>query len=78
MFNLDDASRPNSSTFDDEFVGGVARAAGELGIAVRWLRANDAEYCIDPDAIVAAGYSWGAITALSLTYSSVSSRAMAW
>jgi acetyl esterase/lipase len=36
--------------------------------AIEWLRAHAGEYGIDPDAIVAGGYSAGAVTALNLAY----------
>ncbi|MCJ7781628.1 MAG: alpha/beta hydrolase [Acidimicrobiia bacterium] len=69
VFDLDDVIRPDSSAFDEEFVGGISLAAADLGIAVRWVRAHAAEYCVAPDAVVVAGYSWGAITSLALAYS---------
>ncbi len=40
----------------------------DLGVAVRWLHANAPELCVDPQAIAAAGYSFSAISALSLAY----------
>ena len=69
VFDLGDAIRPDSSAFDEEFIGGISLAAADLGIAVRWVRAHAAEYCVAPDAVVVAGYSWGAITSLALAYS---------
>lgn len=36
--------------------------------AVAWLKANAATYRIDPDAVVAAGWSAGAINAMNLLY----------
>lgn len=69
VFDLDGASRPDSSQFDQDFVRGISLAAAELGIAVRWVRAHADEYCVAPGAVVVAGYSWGAITALALAYS---------
>ena len=45
-------------------------ATNDLGVAVQWLRAHADELCVDPDRIAAVGYSFGAITSLSLAYSS--------
>jgi predicted esterase len=69
VFDLDEADNSKSSAFDEEFVAGIARAAGDLGIAVRWVRAHAEQYCVAPDAVVVAGYSRGAITSLALAYS---------
>lgn len=43
-------------------------ATVDQGIAVQWLRAHAEEYCVDPEAIAAAGYSYGGISSLSLAY----------
>jgi acetyl esterase/lipase len=38
-------------------------------VAVQWLRAHAEELCVDTERIAAVGYSFGAITSLSLAYS---------
>lgn len=44
-------------------------SVNDLGVAVQWLRAHAGELCVDTDRIAAVGYSYGAITGLSLAYS---------
>jgi poly(3-hydroxybutyrate) depolymerase len=47
---------------------GALDAYDDAVAAVQWLKDNAATYRIDPEAIVAAGYSAGAINALNLLY----------
>ncbi|HLM63412.1 MAG TPA: neocarzinostatin apoprotein domain-containing protein [Acidimicrobiales bacterium] len=53
-------------------VAGIVAAAydayDDATAALAWLREHAAEYGIDPDAIVAGGYSAGAVTAFNLAY----------
>jgi dienelactone hydrolase len=43
-------------------------AANDLSVGVQWLRAHAEELCVDTERIAAIGYSFGAITSLSLAY----------
>ena len=54
---------------DDGALLAFAYSTNDLGVAVRWLRAHADELCVDTDRIAAVGYSFGAITSLSLAYS---------
>ena len=57
---------------DDDGTGysveGFTASVLDFAVAVRWVRANAAELCADPDRIAAVGYSYGAITSLLLAY----------
>lgn len=55
---------------DDPIVADIAWASQSFGATVRWLRAHADEYCVSPDSIAVLGYSWTAIAALSLGYTS--------
>jgi dienelactone hydrolase len=48
----------------------VLAAQHDVQAFVRWLRANAATYNVNPDKIVVAGFSAGAVTALNLAYRS--------
>ncbi len=51
-----------------DLVGASNDAADDTVAAVRWLRDHAAQYRLDPEAIVVAGYSAGAINALHAIY----------
>jgi len=58
--------RLRNSTSD--FAAAAWDAYDDVAVAAQWLEAHAAEYRIDPDAIVAGGYSAGAINALNLVF----------
>jgi Carboxylesterase family len=64
--SIDYRIRPNAGS---DFLAGALDAYDDAVAAVQWLKDNAATYRIDPQAIVAAGYSAGAINALNLLYS---------
>jgi acetyl esterase/lipase len=51
-----------------DILAGAMDAYDDAVAAAQWLRANAAQYRIDPDAIIAGGYSAGGINALNLLY----------
>ncbi|HEY7073683.1 MAG TPA: carboxylesterase family protein [Acidimicrobiales bacterium] len=57
--------RPFAAGFRDMYLASLD-AYDDAVAAVAWLRLHAAEYGIDPDAIVAAGFSAGAVTAANL------------
>jgi Ca2+-binding RTX toxin-like protein len=57
--------RPFASQWRDTYLASLD-AYDDAVAAVAWLREHAAEYGIDPDAIVAAGFSAGAVTATNL------------
>jgi predicted esterase len=63
--SIDYRIRPNAG---GNFLDGALDAYDDAVAAVQWLKDNAARYRIDPRAIVAAGYSAGAINALNLLY----------
>ena len=62
--SIDYRIRPGAS----DILSGAMDAYDDAVAAAQWLRANAARYRIDPDAIVAGGYSAGGINALNLLY----------
>lgn len=58
------AALTNQSILADEIV----KASGDMKAAVRFFRHYAATYRIDPSAIIVAGYSAGAVTALQTAY----------
>lgn len=62
--SIDYRIRPGAS----DILDGAMDAYDDAVAATEWLRANAARYRIDPDAIVAGGYSAGGINALNLLY----------
>ncbi len=59
--------RPSASHWRDTYLASLDAYDDALA-AVAWLRAHATDYGIDPDAIVAAGFSAGAVTAANLAY----------
>jgi predicted esterase len=57
--------RPFASEWRDTYLASLD-AYDDAVAAVAWLQSHAAEYGIDPDAIVAAGFSAGAVTATNL------------
>jgi predicted esterase len=55
--------------FDARIVEAIGSVVHDMAIAVQWLRAHADEYCVEPDAIAATGYSFDALAALALAYS---------
>lgn len=58
----------NSSSLDDSTVRALGYAVFDLRVALQWLRAQADELCIDEQRMAVAGYSFGAIAALLVTY----------
>ena len=58
----------NSSSLDDSTVRALGFAVFDLRVALQWLRAQADELCIDEHRMAVAGYSFGAIAALLVTY----------
>jgi len=56
-----------SGVWHDAYLGSLD-AYDDATAGVEWLQAHAAEYGINPDAIVAGGFSAGAVTALNLAY----------
>jgi acetyl esterase/lipase len=65
--SVDYRLRPSASQWRDSYLASLDAYDDALA-AVEWLRDHAAEYGIDPDAIVAAGFSAGAVTAANLAY----------
>ena len=63
---IDYRIRPGAGS--GEIVPAALDAYDDAVAAVQWLKDNAAAYDLDPDAIVAAGYSAGGINALNLLY----------
>ena len=63
---IDYRIRPNQQPFD--ISGAEIDAYDDTIAAIQWLKDHAATYRIDPNAIVAAGYSAGAINALHAVY----------
>ena len=61
---IDYRIRPNLSGTGD-LVAAATDAYNDSLAAIQWLKANAATYRIDPDAVVTAGYSAGAINAMN-------------
>lgn len=59
--------RGGTETWRDSYRGSLD-AYDDATAAVQWLQAHAAEYGINPEAIVAGGFSAGAVTALNLAY----------
>jgi acetyl esterase/lipase len=59
--------RPSASHWRDTYLASLD-AYDDAVAAVEWLRVHAADYGIDPDAIVAGGFSAGAVTAVNLAY----------
>ena len=51
-----------------EFADAAMDAYDDTAVAAQWLEDHAAEYRIDPDAIIAGGYSAGAINAMNLVF----------
>lgn len=58
----------NTSSLDDSTVRAFGFAVFDLRVALQWLRAQADELCIDEHRMAVAGYSFGAIAALLVTY----------
>ncbi|NUO00683.1 MAG: alpha/beta hydrolase, partial [Saprospiraceae bacterium] len=58
----------NAELDETKFLRAFYRAMQDAKAAVRYFRANAAQWRIDPDQIFAAGHSAGAFTALGLAY----------
>ena len=52
----------------NDFSAAALDAYDDVAAAAQWLEANAAQYRIDPDAIIAGGYSAGAINAMNLVF----------
>lgn len=52
----------------DQFSEAAMDAYDDVAAAAQWLKDHAAQYRIDPDAIVAGGYSAGAINAMNLVF----------
>jgi acetyl esterase/lipase len=59
--------RPDANRWQDMYLASLD-AYDDATAAVEWLQQHADEYGIDPDAIVAGGFSAGAVTALNLAY----------
>lgn len=59
--------RPFASHWRDTYLASLD-AYDDAVAAVEWLRVHAADYGIDPEAIVAGGFSAGAVTAVNLAY----------
>jgi acetyl esterase/lipase len=58
--------RPGAS--GQSLIEAIVDAYDDASAAVQWLKDHAAQYKIDPDAIVAGGYSAGAVNAMHLLY----------
>ena len=58
----------NTSSLDDSTARALGYAVFDLSVALQWLRAQADELCIDEHRMAVAGYSFGAIAALLVTY----------
>lgn len=65
--SIDYRLRPFAAQWRDTYLASLDAYDDALA-AVEWLRAHAGDYGIDPDAIVAAGFSAGAVTAANLAY----------
>jgi acetyl esterase/lipase len=65
--SIDYRLRPFATDRREQYLASLD-AYDDAVAAVEWLESNAADYGIDPDAIIAAGTSAGAVTALNLAY----------
>jgi Ca2+-binding RTX toxin-like protein len=65
--SIDYRLRPSAGGWHDIYLASLDAYDDALA-AVEWLQAHATDYGIDPDAIIAAGVSAGAVTAVNLAY----------
>lgn len=59
--------RPWAVDYHEQYLASLD-AYDDAAAAVEWLKSHAEDYGIDPDAIIAAGFSAGAVTAVNLAY----------